>query len=253
MKLISNIINKLNSYFSKDEVVTIKTLNKKIKKLESLLEVRENTIFSLSYDLDALRNEIASLNEEMTTLVNKEEVLKEFLDNSRPHKYSRLKRHLGKRLDHYCTEDNNKTPLITGDSYDDIANKGLMYIIQNFKYVSDGVKDSWKLANKSMQDKSGDCEDGSILLYSVLRKAGIPSHRLRLNAGLVYYNGSKTGHAYITYYSDKKGWVILDWCYYPNESLYLRKSWKTAKKYFSVWFSWNEEFVWEDLKSGETS
>jgi len=90
------------------------------------------------------------------------------------------------------------------------------------------------------------CEDGAILMYNIMAKSGIPAHRVRLNAGEVQGGG----HAYITYYSDVRGWVILDWCYWPNAAKNLRQRWSTAKRYFGIWFSWNAEFVWQNIPGG---
>lgn len=138
-------------------------------------------------------------------------------------------------------------PTVEGSTDDEKALKGLLWVLENIKYVADQLEYSkaefWSYAYQTLSHKKGDCEDGAILLYNILLKSGIPYWKLRLSAGWVNLNKKKVGHAYLTYYceaSDK--WVVLDWCYWPNKLIIEnRADYKDESNYLDVWFSWNQK------------
>jgi len=83
------------------------------------------------------------------------------------------------------------------------------------------------------------CEDGAILMANMMLKSGIPYWRIRLNGGDV----KGGGHAYVTYLREKDNkFYVLDWCYWPNESINFGQPWADAKNYFGIWFSWNKKY-----------
>lgn len=91
------------------------------------------------------------------------------------------------------------------------------------------------------------CEDGGILLASLMRCAGIPSYRVKLCAGWVKTDKGQEGHAYVIYLADDDEWYVLDWCYWPNESVknFLKlKHNKQTSKYKEIWWTANDEFTW---------
>lgn len=151
----------------------------------------------------------------------------------------------------FLNKNNFKLPTLTGNE-DEIALNGLKWVIKNIKYTSDKkqfkIPEYWSLGFETFEYKKGDCEDGAILLYDILRKNGIPTWKLRLSAGWVKYNNEKVGHAYLTYYSENNNkWVLLDWCYYPNiKKIKERKDYKDEKNYLSTWWSFNEQYSWGD-------
>ena len=144
-------------------------------------------------------------------------------------------------------------------NYDDaIAFEGLKWVIENIKYsllndkgeYTDGVwnyfshhrikdwmddgteksrlegfllsNENWSFSYQTLGRMNGDCEDGAILLYDILRNAGIPAWKLRLNVGLVQAPLRPIGgHAWLSYYVESQfwkskrddKWVILDWCF----------------------------------------
>lgn len=86
---------------------------------------------------------------------------------------------------------------------------------------------------------SHQCEDGAILMANIMLKSGVPYWRIRLNAGDVQGGG----HAYVTYLREKDNkWYVLDWCYWYGDSVNFKKTWKDAKKYFGIWFSWSSKY-----------
>jgi len=251
---IKDIINMIDSYFSKDERVLIKEYRQEVKSLQEdikelskqwTFENEQKEAFKRLYEDSILT--IEQLKESLKSPVNSLPVdteLKDKLDNNHHKRTNKMWK--GVRLKDYCLTRNSLTPVIKGTSYDNIAEKALKYVHDTVKYTSE-KKDYWQFTDETIQRGKGDCEDGAILLYNIIVKAGVPSYRVRLNAGDV----KGGGHAYVTYYSDK-GWVILDWCYWYNESKRLNKTWKDAEKYFGIWFSWNDEFVWENIKDGDS-
>lgn len=146
---------------------------------------------------------------------------------------------------------NHKYPKYTGKD-DDIALKCLKYIIDNYKYRTDmdsfGQDEYWAFPHETLKNKFGDCEDGSLLLASIMLYNKIPSWKIRISAGWVLnpYTWNKEGHAYVTYYCEEdKSWKILDWCYLPDKTkIKDRVDYKENQIYQSVWFSFNDKSAW---------
>ena len=121
------------------------------------------------------------------------------------------------------------------------------------KQVLDG--ENWSFSYQTLDRKNGDCEDGAILLYDILRNSGIPAWKLRLNAGFVKGDGGNmSGHCWLSYYVESQfwktkrddKWVILDWCYLPDRETKVGERLKTLdnKSYGTIDFSFNEEYTW---------
>ena len=81
--------------------------------------------------------------------------------------------------------------------------------------------------------------------------AGIPNWRCKVAAG--YVQSSPTapqgGHAYAIYLAEDGQWRILDWCYYedsrtPIKSKPLAKNGGYKNCYKDVWFTFNDEYSW---------
>lgn len=133
-------------------------------------------------------------------------------------------------------------PLLKGTN-DEMAEQALVWTIRNIRYIRDGGE-FWQMSFETLKQKQGDCEDGAILMANMLLNSGVPYWRIRLNAGSVQGGG----HAWLTYLreSDNK-WYVMDWCYWPHESLGWKKKWDDAEKYFRIWFSWNKRYIFGDL------
>lgn len=140
----------------------------------------------------------------------------------------------------------NTVPRVSGGTVDERANNILKYVIKKIVYTGDlkSKGEYWQFAYETWKRKKGDCEDGSILLANIMIRSGIPYWRIRLNAGMVQGGG----HAYVTYLRESDNtWYVLDWCYWPSESIDFKKTWKNAEKYFGIWSSWNAKYVYGDL------
>jgi hypothetical protein len=143
--------------------------------------------------------------------------------------------------------------------------------VQNFvcnflKYKYDELvsecPEFWLFPFESIQSEIGDCEDGAILIASLLINAGVPSWRVKVCAAQVMadpvFAPSDTelgGHAYCIYLADrpesdrKLEWVILDWCYLQDpeveiESKPLARDGGTEGAYRNIWFTFNDENSW---------
>ena len=124
------------------------------------------------------------------------------------------------------------------------------------------IKDYWSYSYQTYQRGTGDCEDGTVLLYDILRKSGIPAWKMRVNLGLVNKSdGTKGGHVWLTYYVESqfwKGkskrddkWVYLDWCnggkylYDVKTPLDERDEWSMDPLYDTkLACSFNEDYCW---------
>lgn len=142
-------------------------------------------------------------------------------------------------------------------SYDEWALECLRWVRKHISYKTDknveGIDEYWQFWYETLELHSGDCEDGSILLANLMMVAGIPYWRVRLNAGDV--NGG--GHAYVTYCRETDDeFVILDWCYWPNDLLPKdRKLHRDESNYsghdFGIWWSWNSRFCFRKVTYAE--
>jgi predicted transglutaminase-like cysteine proteinase len=145
---------------------------------------------------------------------------------------------------------------ITSNIYGSNDEKALIiqrYIVNNFKYVDDkvssGLEECWMFPNESLVLRQGDCEDGSILMASLMLNAGIPNWRVRVTAGLVKAGKAAEtgGHCYVTYCRETdNNWVILDWCYLQDANIDIKNKpiMRDKKEYLNIWFSFNDEYSW---------
>ena len=240
---------------------------KKGQQYDELLSQKQDLEQAISTEKAAFLDQIAKLKIELRTVNEQVALLVQELEQAKfsaeeefkkywYNKYPKLtdKRWNGVWLKEYCTTKNNKTQTVSGKDYDETANNALKFVRSFMKYTPDNGE-HWQFANESVDRELGDCEDGSILLYNILRKSGVPAWRIRLNAGDVQgQNDKPAGHAWVTYLRESDNtWYILDWCYWYSESVGFRKTWKQAEKYFGIWFSWNEEYVWSEENQGRSN
>ena len=133
------------------------------------------------------------------------------------------------------------------------------FVVNFLDYVGDEdaseCPEFWLFPFETLQSGVGDCEDGAILIASLMIKAGIPAYRVKVAAG--YVKASPTapqgGHAYCVYLADRnygnQDWVILDWCYYEDSRLTpedkpLARRGGYRGCYKDIWFTFNNEFSW---------
>jgi hypothetical protein len=103
---------------------------------------------------------------------------------------------------------------------DNVALECTRWVAQNVKYVGDvelwQAQEKWALPHETLERGRGDCDDGALVLYALLRKHGFSDDQVRVVAG----NVRGGGHCYVTYNSFEDGVeYALDWCYWPLDSL----------------------------------
>lgn len=156
--------------------------------------------------------------------------------------------------------------------------------IQNFvckflKYKYDDIASEcpefWLFPFEAIQSEIGDCEDGAILIASLLINAGVPSWRVKVCAAQVMADpvfapsdSELGGHAYCIYLADrpeserKLEWLILDWCYLQDpevsiEEKPLARDGGQGGAYRNIWFTFNDEESWAqssfEVKEGRIS
>ena len=141
---------------------------------------------------------------------------------------------------------------IVKSSCDETALACQQYVVKNYKYISDiesvGYTEFWQFPFETTYLKTGDCEDGAVLMASLMCSSGIPQWRIRVNAGWALDNNNvKQGHAYVTYCRETdNNWIILDWCYREDSSVIVKDKIiaKNNEKYVDIWFSFNSQFSW---------
>lgn len=221
----------LNNYYKLQE----DTIYKDILLLDS-----EKKIQGLLIELEELKNQLQQAEKNL-----KDEVLEYYWNNKiKPvNRISYPARGADINVLQFYHENNDKTPNINGTSNDEKANNALRWVKNNIMYTPDKTQNNtnefWMWANETMDSKLGDCEDGAILMANIMIKSGVPYWRVRINAGDVQGGG----HAYVTYLREADNtWYVLDWCYWYDESVNFKKSWKDAKKYFGIWWSFNNKY-----------
>lgn len=122
-----------------------------------------------------------------------------------------------------------------------------------YKYDDDTAKipEFWQFPFETLQSEVGDCEDGAILIASLLVNAGIPQWRTKVSAGYVQSapTAPQGGHAYCLYLAEDNQWRILDWCYYQDSRVRVKdkplaKDGGQRNAYKDVWFTFNHEHSW---------
>jgi predicted transglutaminase-like cysteine proteinase len=97
---------------------------------------------------------------------------------------------------------------------DAIAATIVRYVASNLSYVSDGdgYGDTWTCALATYRRGYGDCEDGAILIQSLLLAAGVDPNRIMTCFGTVLSDETSVGHAWTIYRRESDNeWVPLEW------------------------------------------
>lgn len=122
-----------------------------------------------------------------------------------------------------------------------------------YKYDDDINKtpEFWQFPFETLQSEHGDCEDGAILITSLMIQAGVPAWRAKVAAGNVQSSPTapQGGHAYSIYLANDGEWRILDWCYYEDSRIKvqdkpLAKNGGQRNAYKDTWFTFNNEHSW---------
>jgi len=133
------------------------------------------------------------------------------------------------------------------------------FVVKFLDYVGDEeaseCPEFWQFPFETLQSGIGDCEDGAILMASLMIQAGVPAYRVKVCAGYVQESPTapQGGHCYCIYLADKRGgtqsWVVIDWCYYEDSDMApehkpLAKEGGYNGCYQELWFTFNNEYSW---------
>lgn len=137
------------------------------------------------------------------------------------------------------------------------------YVRKEITYVTEGNPKEWKYPQPFLQFKpefwqlpretiewgSGDCEDQSILLCTMMRMAGVPASNVRVVLGILYVSGGAGGHAWVEFKMGDTWYALESTSVYFN---YMEKS-----EYYSLfspdimgWFNDEEYYEEESWKTG---
>jgi predicted transglutaminase-like cysteine proteinase len=169
------------------------------------------------------------------------------------------------QLSKWLKEQLGTVPIdLKGNTHDDTMINILRYVRKKIIYTGDktvwDMSEYWQTAKETIDRKTGDCEDGAILMYILARYNDIPANRLLIMCGGVVNpqdNTKITGHAWLAYKADSYPihWDFMDWCYYynPNDIDDRLKVWIdgniiVTEKYKTLWFGFNEEKSHSELK-----
>ncbi len=147
--------------------------------------------------------------------------------------------------------DNN----LRGLTHDETMLNIQKWVVRNIRYLGDDINnytmEYWQFPFETLADRTGDCEDGALLIASLAINAGVPSFRVRVVAGMVQPapTAPQGGHGYVSYLRESDNqWVILDWCYLEDSSIDIKTKpiHKNNPYYKEIWFSFNNQYSWSD-------
>lgn len=146
-------------------------------------------------------------------------------------------------------------------TYNETAHACQKFVVDFLTYTddetNDGAEEFWQFPCETIASRLGDCEDGAILMASLMINAGIPNWRVKVAAGTVQPQPTAPlgGHAYCIYLADRadetKEWEIHDWCYFedsavPTGKKYLAKDGGYKGVYKDIWFTFNNQYAWSN-------
>ena len=122
------------------------------------------------------------------------------------------------------------------------------YILRGleFKYKTDLVvwnkSEYWQTPQQTMNMRTGDCEDASLIWMKLSELAGIPKYRRKLYCG----DTDLGGHCYPVYLTEEGNrWVSMDLTYYARVlQVANRGDVQDVRYYGRVWFTFNESTIW---------
>jgi hypothetical protein len=133
------------------------------------------------------------------------------------------------------------------DKYRPLVDKDKVKIVLDFvnselTYVPDKTvwktEEKWQTPTETWTMKTGDCEDGALLIYAILHYLDVPDYQVYIVAGDVVGGG----HCYVTYMADSGLEYPLDWCYWFSESVRLKIPYTSREEYYygqNEWFRFN--------------
>lgn len=148
-------------------------------------------------------------------------------------------------------------------TYNETAYACQKFVVDFLSYKDDEMnsycEEFWQFPFETIASKAGDCEDGAILMASLMINAGIPNWRVKVVGGTVRPQPTAPlgGHAYCIYLADREDgsmeWEIHDWCYYedtdvPTGKKPLAKEGGYNQCYIDVWFAFNNQYTWSDVE-----
>jgi len=144
---------------------------------------------------------------------------------------------------------------------DDTALAIQKWVVSAMTYVGDvdslSSPEFWLFPAETFNMAVGDCEDGALLMGSLLINALPEEHkwRVRCVAGLVQANPAAPtgGHMWVEYFRETDNQpVILDWCYLEDSGRKVKDKPKRSDVGYIVdtWFSTNDKFTWAHKNLG---
>ena len=137
------------------------------------------------------------------------------------------------------------------------------YVRKEITYVTEGNPKKWKYPQPFLQFKpefwqlpretiewgSGDCEDQSILLCTMMRMVGVPASNVRVVLGILHVSGGIGGHAWVEFNMGDTWYALESTSVYFN---YMEK-----EEYYSLfspdimgWFNDEEYYEEESRETG---
>ena len=226
---------------------------KLIKSLFNCLKLWLSGITGADIDITKLDTIISATTNELENSLNSKYSLARVLYGSRP--LPKVSKRIKLDVRNFITPYDSMVEKIVHDNNLDMLDDDIKvmrcfsWVRNNITYIPDkvaqGLAEYWQYPYETLYYRHGDCEDFSILLYTLLLTSGVPYYLIRLSYGDVDDGkGNKGNHVFLTYYlEDKERWVLMDATYYPNDLFPVaRPDYKDEGYYKGTTFSWNEKY-----------
>jgi predicted transglutaminase-like cysteine proteinase len=144
---------------------------------------------------------------------------------------------------------------LKGVSHDQTMQNIQTWVVKNVKYIGDDLNQAtveyWQFPFETITFKTGDCEDGALLIAALAINCGVPAFRVRVVAGMVQPapTAPQGGHGYVSYLRESDNqWVALDWCYLEDSATWMldKKVLSKNEFYKEMWFSFNHLHSWSN-------
>lgn len=241
-------------------------LRQKVETLE--IDIKDYEVQTLKKNTESLKKDMRIT--ELENILKQQEILnkeEEYWNNKWNHNPIRYKAQDGlyrdvRGLINYPSYIASEIVLFNGlnkETEEETLFAILNWIVKNIEYVGDITTrktiEFWEDSDITMQRKTGDCEDLSLVFKTLCLVCGIPDYRIKVVAGNVVNPINKekvVGHAYpIVLYNDD--WYTFDCTYHIDKTpLKDRIKAKNDNRYLDIWWTFNKElcFSQKDITMG---
>ena len=141
-------------------------------------------------------------------------------------------------------------------AFDQRAHLLAAYVAATVRYVPGDGHDPWQFSEETLALRSGDCEDITFLLASLLLAAGISGYNVRVALGKLHMldaQGRKTSydHSWVMYKCEAGNWLLLEPLQLEEHRPAARAPRQVLEAAYEPYFLFNSEHLWAVRGQGD--